>query len=113
MAIEYKKRQSDGTLGERVKVGSDATLKEATNVKTFVIYDFTSDGTGYKFRSIVRRPLAKADIDGTVTHNIYAQAYVIVDGTTTPITASDIISTTLKAEYAQGVAQGMEDRFAQ
>lgn len=92
---------------------SDATLKEATNVKTFVIYDFTSDGTGYKFRSIVRRPLAKADIDGTVTHNIYAQAYVIVDGTTTPITASDIISTTLKAEYAQGVAQGMEDRFAQ
>jgi hypothetical protein len=92
---------------------SDSALATATNVKSFVIYDFTADAANtYKFRSIVRRPLAKADIDGTTTHNIYAQAYVMVTGATTPIAATNIISTTLQAEYAQGVTNGMEDRFA-
>lgn len=92
---------------------SDSALATATNVKSFVIYDFTADAANtYKFRSIVRRPLAKADIDGTTTHNIYAQAYVMVTGATTPIAATNIITTTLQAEYAQGVTNGMEDRFA-
>ena len=92
---------------------SDSALATATNVKSFVIYDFTADAANtYKFRSIVRRPLAKADIDGTTTHSIYAQAYVMVTGATTPIAATNIISTTLQAEYAQGVTNGMEDRFA-
>ena len=92
---------------------SDATLATATNVKTFVIYDFTAEAANtYKFRSIVRRPLAKADIDGTVTHNIYAQPYVVVTGVATPITASGIFSTTLQAQYQEGVANQMEDRFA-
>lgn len=91
---------------------SDKTLATATNVPTYVIYDFTAETADtYKFRSIVRRPLAKADIDGTVTHNIYAQAYVTIGDTTTP--ASNIIETTLQAQYAEGVANKMEDRFAQ
>lgn len=91
---------------------SDKTLATATNVPTYVIYDFTAETADtYKFRSIVRRPLAKADIDGTVTHNIYAQAYVTIGDTTTP--ASGIIETTLQAQYAEGVANTMEDRFAQ
>lgn len=92
---------------------SDATLATSTSVKTFVIYDFTAEAANtYKFRSIVRRPLAKADIDGTNTFNIYAQAYVVVTGVATPITASNPISTTLQAEYQEGVANQMEDRFA-
>lgn len=96
---------------------SDSNLTEATSVKTFVIYDFLSTDNTYKFRSIVRRPLAETDVDADTTNdteslNIYAQAYVVLAGSTTPITATDIISTTLQAEYAQGVTNGMEDRFA-
>ena len=93
-------------------------MKNGTFVKTLVVYDFTAEAANtYKFRSIVRRPLAATDVDADTKNdteplNLYAQAYVMLAGSTTPITASGIISTSLKAEYAQGVANNMEDRFA-
>lgn len=102
---------------------SDADLADAnkvTSVKTFVIYDFLSTDNTYKFRSIVRRPLTETDVDDktendTDSLNIYAQAYVVLAGSTTPITATDIISTSLKAEYDYATGKGMqklEDRLA-
>ncbi len=100
---------------------SDSNLTEATSVKTFVIYDFTAEAAGtYKFRSIVRRPILETDVDAktendTESLNIYAQAYVVLAGSTTPITATDIISTSLKAEYDYATGKGMqklEDRLA-
>lgn len=103
---------------------SDANLADAnkvTSVKTFVIYDFTAEAAGtYKFRSIVRRPILATDVDDKTTNdteslNIYAQAYVVLAGSTTPITATDIISTSLKAEYDYATGNGMqklEDRLA-
>ena len=50
--------------------------------------------------------MTDADAAGTITHNLYARAYVTI-GDKAPITASDIISTTIYDEYTEGVAGGL------
>ena len=112
-AIGFKFSTSDKTLDE------NGVLKNGTFAKTLVVYDFTAEAANtYKFRSIVRRPLAATDVDDieendTESLNIYAQAFVTIGDTTSY--ASGIIDTTLKAEYDYATKKGMqklEDRLA-
>lgn len=86
---------------------TDATLATSIKATTNVVYDFTADDAGvYKFRAIVRKAMSEADAAGTITHNLYARAFVTI-GDKAPITASDIISTTIYDEYTEGVAGGL------
>ena len=86
---------------------TDATLATSIKATTNVVYDFTADDAGvYKFRAVVRKAMTDADAAGTITHNLYARAYVTI-GDKAPITASDIISTTIYDEYTEGVAGGL------
>lgn len=87
---------------------TDATLATSTiKATTNVVYDFTAGDAGvYKFRAIVRKAMSEADAAGTITHNLYARAFVKI-GDKAPITASDIISTTIHDEYTEGVAAGL------
>jgi len=86
---------------------TDATLATSIKATTNVVYDFTAGDAGvYKFRAIVRKAMTDADAAGTITHNLYARAFVKI-GDKAPITASDIISTTIYDEYTEGVAGGL------
>lgn len=86
---------------------TDATLATSIKATTNVVYDFTADDAGvYKFRAIVRKAMSEADAAGTITHNLYARAFVKI-GDKAPITASDIISTTIHDEYTEGVNNKM------
>lgn len=86
---------------------TDATLATSIKATTNVVYDFTADDAGvYKFRAVVRKAMSEADAAGTITHNLYARAFVTI-GDKAPITASDIISTTIYDEYTEGVAGGL------
>ena len=86
---------------------TDATLATSIKATTNVVYDFTADDAGvYKFRAVVRKAMTDADAAGTITHNLYARAYVTI-GDKAPITASDIISTTIHDEYTEGVNNTM------
>lgn len=84
---------------------TDSTLATSSKATTKVVYDFTSDGTGYKFRAVVRKAMTDADAAGEITHNIYARAFVTFGETT--LKASDIISTTIYDEYTDGVSKGL------
>ena len=86
---------------------TDATLATSIKATTNVVYDFTADDAGvYKFRAVVRKAMSEADAAGTITHNLYARAFVKI-GDKAPITASDIISTTIHDEYTEGVNNKM------
>lgn len=86
---------------------TDATLATSIKATTNVVYDFTAGDAGvYKFRAVVRKAMTEADAAGTITHNLYARAFVKI-GDKAPITASDIISTTIHDEYTEGVAGGL------
>lgn len=86
---------------------TDATLATSIKATTNVVYDFTADDAGvYKFRAVVRKAMSEADAAGTITHNLYARAFVKI-GDKAPITALDIISTTIHDEYTEGVNNKM------
>lgn len=86
---------------------TDATLATSIKATTNVVYDFTAGDAGvYKFRAVVRKAMTDADAAGTITHNLYARAFVKI-GDKAPITASDIISTTIHDEYTEGVNNKM------
>lgn len=108
----FTKDQAATVIGSISELGiefssTDATLATSIKATTNVVYDFTADDAGvYKFRAVVRKAMTDADAAGTITHNLYARAFVKI-GDKAPITASDIISTTIHDEYTEGVNNTM------
>lgn len=81
------------------KTDSTPTIEEgATVVPAYTIYDFTSGG--YFYRAVV------GSIDYTSTETLYANAYIVLDGTTYTA-ANGVVSTTGAQAYAAGVANNM------
>lgn len=108
----FTKDQAETVIASISELGiefssTDATLATSIKATTNVVYDFTAGDAGvYKFRAVVRKAMSEADAAGTITHNLYARAFVKI-GDKAPITASDIISTTIHDEYTEGVNNKM------
>ncbi len=81
------------------KTDSTPTKEEgATVVPAYTIYDFTTGG--YFYRAVV------GSVDYTSTETLYANAYIVLNGTTYTATNA-VISTTGAAEYTRATGNGM------
>ena len=81
------------------KTDSTPTKEEgATVVPAYTIYDFTTGG--YFYRAVV------GSIDYQSAETLYANAYIVLDGTTYTATNA-VISTTGAAEYTRATGNGM------
>jgi len=100
IGVVFSKTDSTPTLEEVVydTDGKVASTSPCTPVPAYTIYDFTSGG--YFYRAVV------GSIDYTSTETLYANAYIVYDGTTYTATNA-VISTTGAQAYANGVANNM------